>query len=31
VVVEGNRRDWRLAKSWSWPRQQELAIEADRS
>lgn len=31
VVVEGNARDWRLAKGWSWPRQQELAIEADRS
>jgi len=30
VVVEGNMRDWRLAKSWSWPRQRELAIEADR-
>jgi uncharacterized protein len=30
VVVEGNLRDWRLAKGWSWPKQQALAIEADR-
>jgi hypothetical protein len=30
VVVEGNLRDWRLAKSWSWPRQAALAIEADK-
>jgi hypothetical protein len=29
VVVEGNLRDWRLAKGWSWPRQQELAVVAD--
>jgi hypothetical protein len=29
VVVEGNLRDWRLAKGWSWARQQELAIVAD--
>jgi hypothetical protein len=29
VVVEGGRRDWRLARSWDWPRQAELAIEAD--
>jgi hypothetical protein len=29
VVVEGKLRDWRLAKGWSWPRQQELAIVAD--
>jgi hypothetical protein len=29
VVVEGNLRDWRLARSWSWPRQAALAIEAD--
>jgi len=29
VVVEGSLRDWRLAKSWSWPRQVELTIEAD--
>jgi hypothetical protein len=29
VVVEGNLRDWRLARSWRWPRQQELAIVAD--
>jgi hypothetical protein len=30
VVAEGSLRDWRLARSWSWPRQRELAIEADR-
>jgi hypothetical protein len=30
VVVEGSLRDWRLARSWSWPRQAELAIEADK-
>jgi hypothetical protein len=29
VVVEGSLRDWRLAKSWSWPRQAALAIVAD--
>jgi hypothetical protein len=29
VVAEGNQRDWRLARSWDWPRQQELAIVAD--
>jgi hypothetical protein len=29
VVAEGNQRDWRLARSWDWPRQQELTIVAD--
>jgi hypothetical protein len=29
VVVEGSLRDWRLARSWSWPRQAALAIVAD--
>ena len=29
VVVEGPRREWRLARSWSWPRQQHLEIVAD--
>ena len=29
LLAEGDRRDWRLAKGWSWPRQGELAIEAD--
>jgi hypothetical protein len=29
VVVEGPRREWRLARSWSWPRQQRLEIVAD--
>jgi hypothetical protein len=29
VVVEGAQRDWRLARSWDWPRQAELDIEAD--
>src|SRR5205085_1264280 len=28
VVVEGARRDWRLARSWDWPRQDELTMEA---
>jgi hypothetical protein len=31
LVVEGSARDWRLARSWDWPRQVALAIEADRS
>jgi hypothetical protein len=30
VVVEGSLRDWRLARSWSWPRQAALAIVADK-
>jgi hypothetical protein len=29
VVVEGPRREWRLARSWSWPLQQTLEIRAD--
>ena len=29
VVVEGGDRDWRLARSWSWPQQAELKIVAD--
>jgi hypothetical protein len=29
VVVEGSRREWRLARSWSWPQQQRLEIRAD--
>ncbi len=29
VVVEGDKRDWRLAGSWHWPQQQVLAIRAD--
>lgn len=29
VVVEGARREWRLARSWSWPRQHTLEIRAD--
>lgn len=29
VVVEGARREWRLARSWSWPQQQRLEIVAD--
>jgi hypothetical protein len=30
VVAEGARRDWRLARSWDWPRQAGLEIEADK-
>jgi hypothetical protein len=29
VVVEGERRGWRLARSWSWPQQRQLEIRAD--
>ena len=29
VVVEGPQREWRLAHSWSWPRQHTLEIGAD--
>jgi uncharacterized protein len=29
VVVEGERRDWRLAGGWQWPRRQSLRIAAD--
>ena len=28
-VVEGPQREWRLARSWSWPRQHTLTIRAD--
>jgi hypothetical protein len=31
LVAEGNARDWRLAKSWSWPQQAQLDIVADLS
>lgn len=29
VVVEGTQREWRLARSWSWPRERTLEIRAD--
>jgi hypothetical protein len=29
VAAEGSRRDWRLARSWNWPREQALALVAD--
>ncbi len=29
VVVEGARRDWRLAASWLWPSQPGVSIKAD--
>jgi len=29
VVVEGGKRDWRLAGSWNWGRQPALTISAD--
>ena len=29
VVVEGAKRDWRLAASWRWPAQRSVAIQAD--
>ncbi|RJG14946.1 FixH family protein [Massilia cavernae] len=29
VVVEGPANDWRLAGSWQWPQEQELALRAD--
>jgi hypothetical protein len=29
LVAEGNLRDWRLARSWDWPRQAALEIVAD--
>jgi hypothetical protein len=29
VVVEGARREWRLAHSWNWPQQATLEIGAD--
>lgn len=30
VVVEGARRDWRLAGAWRWPAQAAITIDADR-
>jgi hypothetical protein len=29
LVAEGRQHDWRLVRSWDWPRQASLAIEAD--
>lgn len=29
VVVEGEKRDWRLNRAWQWPRQSALTIVAD--
>jgi hypothetical protein len=29
VLVEGERRDWRLSGTWNWPRQQMLDLKAD--
>jgi hypothetical protein len=29
LVAEGKQRDWRLARSWDWPQQAELALVAD--
>lgn len=29
VVVEGGKRDWRLAAAWHWPQQATLALRAD--
>ncbi|MEO7496630.1 MAG: FixH family protein [Massilia sp.] len=29
VVVEGAQRDWRLARSWHWPREAALDLAAD--
>lgn len=29
VVVEGERRDWRLSRVWRWPQQSALVIVAD--
>lgn len=28
VIVENDRRDWRLNGTWQWPQQQEIRIEA---
>lgn len=30
LTIEGEKRDWRLARSWDWAIQPELAIVADR-
>ncbi|MEO5934409.1 MAG: FixH family protein [Duganella sp.] len=29
VVVEGEKRDWRLAGAWSWPSQRSVTLRAD--
>jgi hypothetical protein len=29
VLLEGEKRDWRLAGVWSWPAQREVALRAD--
>ncbi|MYM41454.1 FixH family protein [Duganella qianjiadongensis] len=29
VLVEGEQRDWRLAGSWSWPKQRAVSLQAD--
>ncbi|MFS2136700.1 FixH family protein [Duganella sp. Dugasp56] len=29
VLVEGEKRDWRLAGTWSWPGQREVTLSAD--
>lgn len=29
IVVEGAKRDWRLAASWRWPAQRSVSIQAD--
>jgi len=31
LVVEGKRHDWRLARSWDWPRQASLELVADQA
>lgn len=29
VLVEGDKRDWRLAGAWSWPAQRSVTLRAD--
>ena len=29
VLVEGEKRDWRLAGTWSWPAQRQVTLQAD--
>jgi hypothetical protein len=29
VLVEGEKRDWRLAGTWSWPARREVTLSAD--
>jgi hypothetical protein len=29
VLVEGDKRDWRLAGIWTWPLQRSIALHAD--